>query len=310
MEYVFLIITVILCAAQNVFIKQYNVKTQKPDSLLFGAVSVLFALLFFVADLGIEHGFKFNYTPEILPYSIGFALTYSMAILGAIYAIQFGSLAVSALISSYSLLIPTFYGVFFLEEKLSYTGFALLCISIFLINKKDESSTVRFTLKWVIALAASFIGNGLCSTVQKMQQLAFKPGDSEKAVDATMQAIKQTAEQPYDYKNEFMIIALAISFIILLSVLLVSLKGKMPEKTTLKNSIFLGLPRGIANGIVNLLMIILASRLSATILYPTVSAGGIVLGFFIALFWYKERLSKIQLVGYGLGVVSVVLLNL
>lgn len=291
MAYIFLVITVVLCAAQNVFIKQYNVKTQKPDSLLFGAASVLFALLFFVADLGIEYGFKFNFTPEILPYSIGFAVTYSMAILGAIYAIQFGSLAVSALISSYSLLIPTFYGVFFLGEKLSYTGFALLCVSIFLINKKDESSTVRFTLKWVIALAASFLGNGLCSTVQKMQQLAFFEAD-------------------YNFKNEFMIIALVISCVILFSVWFISPGGRKPEKTTLKNTFLFGFPRGIANGIVNLFMIILAGKLSATILYPTVSAGGIVLGFFIALFWYKERLSKTQLAGYGLGVVSVILLNL
>ena len=103
MAYFFLVLVIVLCAAQNVFIKQYNVKTSKPDSLLFGAVSVFFALVFFVADLCIEYGFKFNFSPEILSYSIGFALTYSMAVIGSIYAIKLGSLAVSALIFSESL---------------------------------------------------------------------------------------------------------------------------------------------------------------------------------------------------------------
>ncbi len=291
MEYLFLSITVILCAAQNIFIKQYNIKTQKPDPLLFGAVTVLFALLFFVADSGIEYGFKFSFSTEILPYSISFALTYSMAIIGAILAIKLGSLAVSALISSYSLIIPTFYGVFFLGEKLSYTGFVLLCISIFLINKKDEQSTVRFTPGWVIALIALFSGNGLCSTVQKIQQLAFK-------------------ERLYSYKNEFMIISLFISCIILFLAWAVSTKGKTPQKSVLKNSFRYGLPRGLANGMVNMLMLTLAGKIDATVLYPTVSAGGIVLGFFVATLWYKEKLSKTQLSGYCIGLASVIMLNM
>lgn len=291
MEYIFLLITIVLVSAQNILAKQYNVKTKRPDALLLGFFSVLFALVFFLADAGIEYGFKLRFSWEIVPYSVGFAVTYSMAVIGGIYAVQLGSLAVSSLISSYSLLIPTFYGVLFLNEDLSWAGLALLCISIFLINKSSGKSTVHFTLKWVIALLLSFSGNGLCSTVQKMQQLAFKNAD-------------------YDFKNEFMIIALAIAAVILFVAWIVAVRNSKPEKITLKNSFLFGAPRGIANGIVNLLMIILAGTLPATILYPTVSAGGIVLGFFVAMFVYKEKLSSPQLVGYGIGVVSVILLNL
>ena len=165
MEYALLIITIFLCTAQKIAAKEYNLKTKNPDTILFSGFSVLFALVFFIADAGIEYSLRLHFSADIIPYSIGFAVTYSLAVLGSVYAIQWGSLAVSSLISSYSLLIPTFYGVLFLDEKLSYPGLALLCISIFLINKKSEKSTVHFTLKWVLALILSFSGNGLCSTV-------------------------------------------------------------------------------------------------------------------------------------------------
>jgi N-acetylglucosamine-6-phosphate deacetylase len=47
-----------------------------------------------------------------------------------------------------------------------------------------------------------------------------------------------------------------------------------------------------------------------TTILPTISAGGIVLTFIIAVCVYRERLSRSQLAGYILGTVSVVLLNL
>ena len=55
---------------------------------------------------------------------------------------------------------------------------------------------------------------------------------------------------------------------------------------------------------------ILVADIPSAILYPCVSAGGIVIGFIMAITVYKEKLTNMQLVGYFLGVVSVVCLNL
>lgn len=43
---------------------------------------------------------------------------------------------------------------------------------------------------------------------------------------------------------------------------------------------------------------------------PLISAGGILVTFLVALAFYKEKFTKIQLIGYLCGVLSVVFLNL
>ena len=67
---------------------------------------------------------------------------------------------------------------------------------------------------------------------------------------------------------------------------------------------------GVANGIANLLVMVLANRLSASLLYPTISAGNIVLTYVISTLLFREKLVKRQLVGLFLGVAAVILLNL
>ena len=79
---------------------------------------------------------------------------------------MYGSLGVTMLIFSYSLIIPTFYGVIVLKEPVSYftwIGLSLLAVSLFLLNFKNE--TVKISLKWSVFTFMSFVGNGMCSTI-------------------------------------------------------------------------------------------------------------------------------------------------
>ena len=71
-----------------------------------------------------------------------------------------------------------------------------------------------------------------------------------------------------------------------------------------------GFIAGIANGIVNFFVMVLTGLIPNAILYPSISAGGVVLGFFASVLIYKEKLSKLQLTGYFIGVLSIILLNI
>ena len=124
----------------------------------------------------------------------------------------------------------------------------------------------------------------MCTTFQKMQQLRF---DGE-------------------YKSEFMICALSLATVCFL---VPALFGK-PNGKALAHCVPYALGNGLCNGIVNLFVMILTSLIPSAILYPTISAGGIVIAFLFALLVYREKLSKTQLIGYAMGVTSVVLLNL
>ena len=67
---------------------------------------------------------------------------------------------------------------------------------------------------------------------------------------------------------------------------------------------------GLANGIVNLFVMLAAPLIPNSIMFPIISAGGIVLTWVISVFLYREKLSIKQNIGMVLGVASIVFLNL
>lgn len=295
MQYLFLVLVVILVTAQDIAKKQYNVKVERSNGFIFSAITTFFAMLLFVATTG----FKFNFDPAVLPYSIAFAIACASALVALFLAVKWGPLSITLLVVSYSLLIPTFYGIIFLGDSLSpfrIIGLVLLAISILLISrmleKKKEGEKVQpFSVKWLIALLVAFVGNGMCSTIQKMQNLAFTdPVSGEIAC-----------------KNEFMIVAYVIAFVILV---IASISNKEDIRVGTLPCFGFGALTGIANGLVNYLVMLLTPIMDTSILFPSISGGGIVLGFVLSIFLYKERLSVIQYIGYAIGAVSVVLLNM
>lgn len=282
MQYFLLAAVIALVSLQNVFQKQYPKAAQTPNVFLFGSISSLTALVFFV----FSSGFKLEFTTAFLPYSVAFGLVYAAASIGNVLSLKLGSLALTSLITSYSLLIPTLYGVLFLKESvglLGYIGIVLLIVSIFLLNAKKEQVTI--SAKWIIAVAVTFVTNGLCSVFQKMEQMRFDGG----------------------YKSEFMIVALGIVAVILF-VMAFFQKGSLKKEA--KIAVRTAAPNGLANGVVNFLVMVLTGVIPNAILFPGISAGGIVLSWILATFVYKEKLSKVQLAGYVIGIASVICLNL
>lgn len=281
LQYVLLLATVLCISASQLVQKQYNVKTKEPHMLLFVSLTSFAAILVFL----LASGGRLVFSTEIIGYSAAFAAGYIASCVGLLYALRYGPMSITLLVSAYSLMIPTLYGIIFLNEPMgaaSVTGMVLLLVSLFLLNMKKEQT--RFSVKWLVFLVVSFVGNGLCSTMQKVQQIHCDGA----------------------YKNEFMILALAISGVALLIFALTQSGVRQAFPQCLKFSVL----NGMFNGGNNLFVMILTGLVPNAVLYPTVSAGGIVLSCVAALLIYKEKLSGKQIVGYIIGVVSVVLLNI
>jgi len=281
-----LITVVLFCALQNVTKKGFSAKVSGGGTFFISGLSSLFAMLFFIFTSK-----EFNFNAAFIPYSLGFGLSYAASLIFGYLAITTGSASLSALISSYSLMIPAFYGLIFLREdmgKFFIPGLALLLISIFLINRKEEGEASAFTPKWIFFVVMSFIGGGMCSVTQKMQQVAF---DGK-------------------YKNEFMILALL--FVLFVNAVFVAAKEKENIKLYLKNGWFLGASCGIMNGVVNLFVMILTTELkmSASVMFPVIGAGTLIITYIFYRFMFKEVLTSSQLAGFVLGTISVLLLNI
>lgn len=284
MNYILLLIIVIGLTLQQIASKSYGEKVQGGE-YSFTMGTILIALFFFV----LTSGGKFEFSTSYIWYSVLFAISTSVTLIFTLMAINEGPLSLSSLITQYSLLIPTAYGLLVLGEPIGTTliiGVIFLLVSLVLINIEKKGEEKKITLKWGIYIFLAFVSNGACSTVQKVQQL----------------------ECSGQYKNEFMIIAYAVS-VVALAIFMLRFERKQCIQN-LKQGLGQIVVRGLGLAVVNFLVMVLSNTMEASVMFPIISAGGIVMTFLVSLFLYKEKLSLLQYIGLMLGIVSIIFLNI
>ena len=273
---------------EGVMIKKYNSKHSK-GGFIFTALISLFAMLFFlITDTG-----ELLFPPQMIPYGIAAGAFYCMASFLTYVAFGCGSFVLTNLFLSYSLLFSVGYGLFILNDPatpFTYIGLALMMISVFLVRGAKKSSgneeKVKISLKWIVCIALSVIGSGMFGVMQKLQQVKF-----EKSCD-----------------NEFMIVTLAFSTVVLLIAGII-MNGK-DLLYILRHGGLYASAAGISNGATNLLNMVVNAMIPISIAAPTRSGIKIVISFLISLFIFKEKLTKRQVAGVIIGAAALVLLNL
>lgn len=274
---------VITLCVQSVFKKKFNMKLEHAE-FIFSTMVSFFALLFFlITSLGSV------YNTEIIPFSFLFALCYATSTVAGTLALGCGSLAITSLILSYSLVIPTLCGIVLWDEKigiLQCIGIAILLISLFLIRSEPDIEKKGLSLKWLVFVSLSSVTNGFCSVIQRQQQITFSGS----------------------YDMSFMVIAL-IFVVIILGICAVIRERKL-LKPALQHGIWLAFLCGSCNGATNLLVMLCVAIMPATLFYPVLSAGQLILVFIISVFGFKETFLKRQIWGLALGIAALVLMNL
>lgn len=292
MAYFWMVVCVITCTIQSPFKKIYQGKTNK-GTFLFTAMIQLVAACFFAGACLFGGGFSYEW--GALPYSLAFALATSTCCITSVTSLRYGSLALTSLFSSYSLMLPTIYGFVRFKNPVFVSqliGIALLLVSLYLTNmgKKDGSEEAKKEKgnfkKWLPLVIVMAVSNGMCAITQTEQQYRFDGA----------------------YKNEFMMIALLASFLVLLCVGLA--KERHDAGTVLKLGALPAVLTGAANGATNLLVMVVTATIAASVFFPVISGGGMVLAYIISVTLFKEKFTTMQKIGILLGVASLVFLNL
>ncbi len=292
MPIIILCMIVLLNAGASVFSAIYG-KQSKANPFLFGTFSAFVACLFFLC----YNKFQFVFDPYTLLMSCFFALAYLTCTIANIYAMKRGSVALTSLFSSFSLLLPTLFGILYWHEEAKltfYIGLLLVCVAIILSNMKKEEKTPNNEKRsgldslWILLVSVVFFSNGSCSIIQTFHQ--------------------KTGGTPF--KAEFMIMALIIVFITNLVISLIMLKKEIGGYV--KPSVLWGGLYGICNAGVNLGVMLLASggEINQSVFFPVISIGTIALVLVASILFFKEKFRPIQYIGVGIGILSVVLLQL
>ena len=287
MNYFLLFLTALFIVFQKVIQDRYNAKCRSGVFLFSGMIS-FFAMCFFMAV-----NRNWVWSSELIIPAVSFGLSYAAATVFVVLAIKCGSLAKTTLITSYSLLVPAFAGLIILREPLGIpmiAGMILLVLSLWLTNHRKKTADApkeKISLKWLVFVLLGFVGNGMCSTVQKLA-----PHYLGADVNLTLSTIA----------------ALGLSTVVLIAA------SFLTKETDLKATLRVGGPLslfcGLFNGAVNYLAIYLNQFIPASVMFPVLSAGELILIVPYALLVRRERFTAKQWIGFGVGVVSVVLLNL
>ena len=287
MNYFLLFLTALFIVFQKVIQDRYNAKCRSGVFLFSGMIS-FFAMCFFMAV-----NRNWVWSSELVIPAVSFGLSYAAATVFVVLAIKCGSLAKTTLIMSYSLLVPAFAGLVILREPIGIpmiAGMILLVLSLWLTNHRKKTADTpkeKISLKWLVFVLLGFVGNGMCSTVQKLA-----PHYLGADVNLTLSTIA----------------ALGLSTVVLIAA------SFLTKETDLKSTLRVGAPLslfcGLFNGAVNYLAIYLNQFIPASVMFPVLSAGEIILIVPYSLLVRRERFTAKQWAGFAVGVVSVVLLNL
>ncbi len=206
---------------------------------------------------------------------------------------QLRGVSVASVASKMSLAIPVIFSLFILKLGTSdldiwnYTGIILAFVAILLVSKKKANQLTNkqpLTLKYIALPLAVFLLGGVIDTSLNYANHHFLTESTEPI---------------------FPIFIFGFAFIMgLITALAQAVKFR---KKDILGGIYLGVPNYFS--IYFQLKALSAFDNNGAILYPSLNIGIIIISTLASVLLFKEKLSKINMIGVGLAVVVILLLS-
>ncbi len=249
-------------------------------SLQFSLVGSLAGFIF----LTIVNGFKFEFTLFTLIIAIlasinGFAFTFC-----SFKALDRINLSLYSLFSMLGgMVLPFLQGILFYGEKMTVAkAVCFLFITVALILTAEKGERIKGTIYYVCI----FFLNGMSGVLSKF----FAEADFSKT-SAT------------GYTNLISICSVVISYVLLLTVFRKNING---EKFSFAGTA-ISAASGIANRIANLILVIALAHVDASVQYPMVT-GGVMIVSTLICFFGKNKPSKKEVLSIIVAFVGLLLL--
>ena len=285
MDYVIILFAVFCFAGQFAFTKVFEktVNQTLATSLVMLVITNLAgALLLFAGG-----GFKASFSLPSVILAIIFALIMIPYYVIGIKVLSLGSLALYGMFMMLGgMVVPFLYGIVFLREQLSVgkcLGTVLLTVFIVLQavwqnsqgDVQKEVTKAQKTLFFILCLAVFFI-NGMTGVIAKIHQVTEGTVDE---VSFTVLSCALTAL----FSLVLFVFKLPINPRVTLSQAASAIRAK-----PILTMVFIGASAYIGN----FLHLLAANSVPASVQFPLVSGGVIILSALVSFFVFKERVSK------------------
>ena len=286
------IFLIVLCVFfhkfEGIFTKKYSARYNKGGFIFTSIISFFSMLFFLLKDLIFDaKGLQFEKPLVVLGLISGFC--FALASMTMCWVLGHGPYGFTNLISSFSVLIITGYGLLIGETLsfLSRVGILLIVVSLCLVMPREQKNEkTKVTAKWLIVLVFSTVCSATFGILQRQQQIEFSNA----------------------FDHEFMIVTLTVSAILLFAVGVI--KDGRDLKFIFRYGFLYAAGGGTANGITNFLTLFVYTLVPISFAAPMITGMGIVISFLIARFIFKEVYTRRQYLGVALGCVAVVLYNI
>lgn len=298
MEYILILLAVACFAAQFAFTKLYEGaagQTATASLVMLVGTSLVGALIFFCAG-----GFYVSFSPISTLWAASFAVIMIPYYMIGIKVLSLGSLAIYSMFMMLGgMLVPFFYGILFLSEPITVgkaAGTVLLTVFIVLQAVWQKSSDGEKKggktkyLFFILCLVIFFI-NGMTGVIAKAHSI------SAGAVD----------------EASFTATYCAMTAILSLLILLISCLKNGREKAKIIKGALKAKPLavmallGAAAYGGNFLQLLAADKVPASVQFPLVSGGVIVLSALVSALIFREKISKKEWISVAGAFVSTFL---
>lgn len=222
--------------------------------------------------------------------AIGYAvIAFSLQAL-SVLAMTMGNMSTISLLVLYGMIIPALAGPVFWKEKfgiLQAVGVVLILVSIWLLREKKESGGGK---KLALFATLCFVVSGLAGVIEKVHQSTN--GRDEKTMLLFVAYL-------------FMLVFSAIGFLFTKSKF-----QKEIESIVKKPILIYGAITGVIVILISQTNLTLAGGLDSLIYYPVANGGALLLTVLVSATIFKEKLTKTRILGFVLGLISILLLSL
>lgn len=286
MPFLLLGLSVVLSTARNLFSKNLS-------DIRFGTRSFFLcqSVLFLCGAVALVLFGKISF--GVVAYqTFIYAAVYAILLIFAQWfytaALAKGNTALCSTVYSLGFILPTLSGAILWAEAFSILDvLGVLCAMSAVIVSGLKSQEKEKTTKsyYFIPLVIAMFASGGLGIVQKLQQKSAY------------------AEQ----KSIFLLIAFTLAAVI--SLIFSLLAKKQGDTSFRRGKLMVASCVGLFFGCCNLLNTSLAGLLDSAIFFPTLNIGVILLSMICGVIFFKEKISKKELVVLILGGVSILLLN-
>jgi drug/metabolite transporter (DMT)-like permease len=196
-------------------------------------------------------------------------------------------IALTSVASKMSVMIPVILGTLMFGETMTWVkvvGVIMAMFSFYLIFKKKEGYNIRSSL--IVLPILLFIGNGMNDSIFKYVQFFYLKTNS--------------------IYFEFLTTAFSIS--LLLGILFLVIKSFFVKSRIQMKNIIAGAWLGVCNWFSTLFFLKGLSQMDVSVFIPIFNAGLVSLSAIVGLLIFKEKLSKINIFGLILSIISITII--